>query len=256
MGQAKGYLGHNSASKNLQRGDFVLDRSIFSNVFEKDIRRVFIYKKAERIAKALTLISPAFAGNLSFKNRLDAVTLGLVDAAMRSPQEARTLLPRELLSLSSLLSVSRTAGILSAMNAEIILQEGQALLEEVAGYEEPTLSLEEVPSISSIAKTTLAKNQHTHAALRLAPPANTEGMDKRTPKGHLKDSVETNELNKDRKGLILSVIKNKNRVSIKDISMMVRGVSEKTIQRELSVLIDSGLVIKTGERRWSTYSLA
>jgi DeoR/GlpR family transcriptional regulator of sugar metabolism len=53
----------------------------------------------------------------------------------------------------------------------------------------------------------------------------------------------------------LSVIKNKGTASIKDISTLVRGVSEKTIQRELSALISSGSVLKQGERRWSTYSL-
>jgi DNA-binding HxlR family transcriptional regulator len=37
---------------------------------------------------------------------------------------------------------------------------------------------------------------------------------------------------------------------------MIRGVSEKTIQRELGALIESGLVMKQGERRWSVYSLA
>ena len=54
----------------------------------------------------------------------------------------------------------------------------------------------------------------------------------------------------------MSLIKDKGRVSIKDITLVVRGVSEKTIQRELQGLIDAGRVAKLGERRWSTYSLA
>jgi hypothetical protein len=37
---------------------------------------------------------------------------------------------------------------------------------------------------------------------------------------------------------------------------VVRGVSEKTIQRELSLLVLEGTVRKQGERRWTTYSLA
>ena len=37
---------------------------------------------------------------------------------------------------------------------------------------------------------------------------------------------------------------------------MVRDVSEKTIQRELQALVEAGKVTRTGERRWTTYSLA
>jgi DeoR/GlpR family transcriptional regulator of sugar metabolism len=54
----------------------------------------------------------------------------------------------------------------------------------------------------------------------------------------------------------LSLIRSKKTVSIKDISSMIRGVSEKTVQRELISLIEQRIVLKQGERRWSTYSLA
>src|SRR3989344_5305559 len=95
--------------------DFVLEKSIFNNVFEKDIRRVFIYKKAERLAKAIHLIAPAFAGSMTLKNRTDAIAIGLIDAAIQAPNVARTALSRELLALSSLLSIARTGSILSSM---------------------------------------------------------------------------------------------------------------------------------------------
>ena len=74
-------------------------------------------------------------------------------------------------------------------------------------------------------------------------------------KGHIKDNVSDIHI-KDRRDTILSVIKNKGKASIKDISTLIRGVSEKTIQRELLALISLGVVTRQGERRWSTYSLA
>ncbi len=43
--------------------------------------------------------------------------------------------------------------------------------------------------------------------------------------------------------------------TIKDIFRRLRGVGEKTLQRELVALIAAGLIKKTGERRWSRYSL-
>src|SRR4051812_40628533 len=103
--------------------DFVLDKGIFSNIFEKDIRRVYIYKKAERLAKAIHLVAPAFINSPSLRDRLDQVAIGLVDAAILPPGTARTALSRELLALSSVLSIARTSGMLSSMNVELIGRE-------------------------------------------------------------------------------------------------------------------------------------
>jgi DeoR/GlpR family transcriptional regulator of sugar metabolism len=36
---------------------------------------------------------------------------------------------------------------------------------------------------------------------------------------------------------------------------VIKDVSEKTIQRELISLIEAGIILKTGERRWSRYSI-
>jgi hypothetical protein len=152
-------MGHDKDLVEIQRkgthaisDDFVLEKSIFNNIFEKDIRRVYIYKKAERLAKAIHLIAPAFIGSASLRNRIDEISIGLVDAAILPTGAARSALSRELLALSSVLSISRIGGLLSAMNADLITREAHALLQEVAAYEEPRLSLEEVPTLSGIAK--------------------------------------------------------------------------------------------------------
>lgn len=223
--------------------DFVLEKSIFSNVFEKDIRRVFIYKKAERLAKAIHLIAPAFAESLSLRNRIDAIAIGLIDAAILPSGAARAALSRELLALSSVLSVARTGGLLSSMNAHIIAREAHILLQEVASYEEPRLFLDDTPTLSAIAKLQSATASKQVAASRPA----SSGRER------VKRVSDTS--TKDRRDTILSIIKDKKRASIKDISTLIRGVSEKTIQRELLALIGEGVVLKQGERRWSTYTI-
>jgi hypothetical protein len=43
--------------------------------------------------------------------------------------------------------------------------------------------------------------------------------------------------------------------TIKDISGKLPDLSEKTIQREITFMINQGYLIKQGERRWSRYSL-
>lgn len=235
--------------------DFVLEKSIFNNVFEKDIRKVFIYKKAERLAKAIHLIAPAFVESPSLRDRLDSIAIGLVDAAIQPTSSARVALSRELLTLSSVLSIARTSGILSSMNAELIAHEAQNLLQEVAGYEEPRLFLDEAPTLSGIAKS--AAKAEGHVLPSASPrPSRPSAKVATVHKGHIKDTHALDGHIKDRRDGILSVIKEKRNANIKDISTLIRGISEKTIQRELSVLITEGVVKKQGERRWSTYSMA
>jgi len=237
--------------------DFVLEKSIFNNIFEKDIRRVFIYKKAERLAKAIHLIAPAFAESASLRNRMDTIAIGLVDAAILPSGTARTMLARELLALSSVLSIARTGGLLSAMNVELITHEAHSLLQEVAAYEEPRLFLDEAPTLSGIAKKAQAQGAPAHASAAPARSVHSaKGGSASGGKGHVKDTAQADGHIKDRSEAVLSVIRNKGKASIKDLSTVIRGVSEKTIQRELLALIGAGMVIKEGERRWSTYSLA
>ena len=257
------YIGQNTEVKQIQTKmkdmysvDFVLEKSIFNNIFEKDIRRVFIYKKAERLAKAVHLIAPAFAESASLRNRIDTIAIGLVDAAILPSGVARTALSRELLALSSVLDIAHTGGLLSSMNAELISREAHILLQEVAAYEEPRLSLGDAPTLSEIAKKEISQGSK-HDSKFVAPERTASGLlpikNQITSKGHLKDISDIHI--KDRREAIMSVIKDKGKASIKDISMLIRGVSEKTIQRELLSLVTAGMILKHGERRWSVYSL-
>ncbi|HBH71253.1 MAG: hypothetical protein UU88_C0006G0005 [Parcubacteria group bacterium GW2011_GWC1_42_11] len=73
-----------------------------------------------------------------------------------------------------------------------------------------------------------------------------------TPKPKIPNSV-TKEARRSR---ILKLIKDNREVTIKDIVMHFPDVSEKTIQRELVAMSDSGVLKKIGDRRWSRYALA
>ena len=67
----------------------------------------------------------------------------------------------------------------------------------------------------------------------------------------VKEPGEKNE----RQTLIIETIRDKGELSIKDLTDVIKGCSEKTIQRELISLVSNGDLLKTGERRWSRYSL-
>ncbi len=246
-----------------QFDDFVLEKGIFSNIFEKDIRRVYIYKKAERLAKAIHLVAPAFRNSPALRDRMDKVAVGLVDAAILPPIGARDAMSRELLALSSVLSIARTGGLLSPMNADLIAREAHQLLQEIATYEEPRLFLEDAPSLAELARDlgnersqsarstqALTEGQSSitktsRAAMPTPPIQKYKGQSIR----HIKHK------NTDRRDAIRSILSSRGASYIKDISTLIRDVSEKTIQRELQSMVESGEVSRSGERRWTTYTL-
>ncbi len=58
-----------------------------------------------------------------------------------------------------------------------------------------------------------------------------------------------------RRKRILEIVRSRGAVTINEFIESIKGCSSKTIQRELTSLVLSGTLKKTGERRWSKYSL-
>jgi DNA-binding transcriptional ArsR family regulator len=59
----------------------------------------------------------------------------------------------------------------------------------------------------------------------------------------------------DRRKIIQALLKQRSKLTVKDIAKSIPGFSEKTIQRELVAMLGDGIVVKEGEKRWTTYSL-
>ena len=60
----------------------------------------------------------------------------------------------------------------------------------------------------------------------------------------------------DRRKIIQALLKQRSKLTVKDIGKSIPGFSEKAIQRELVAMLAEGQVVKEGEKRWTTYSLA
>jgi len=154
--------------------------------------------------------------------------------------------------LFSLLSAVRLAGVrhsIAIENVAIIAQEYEALAEKLAAsvHLSPFASADDftVPQLET---------QETHRSLLPhivgLSPAMSGRILKDKNKGHTK-LVSKGQQERSKK--ILDFILANKRVSIKDITAVVRNCSEKTIQRELVWLILEGRIKKIGERRWSFY---
>ena len=60
----------------------------------------------------------------------------------------------------------------------------------------------------------------------------------------------------ERKDKIVSIVRERGEVSVSDVAAYFGGVSEKTIQRDLLALVDTGVIRKYGDKRWRRYVLS
>ncbi len=205
----------------------------------------FCFLKAEKIAQVLSFLVPIS----SIKE--EDVLNELLGRAAHLPQEIAHFAAGEadasfvLADIFSLLSATRLAvarGALSSENGTLLVQEYERMAEKLNGGGQispfvsvDSFALPEMPSQDSLVPfSTLAIAQ--------------------SDKENVKDISGQNKRQNDRASEILEIIRKNGPVSIKDISKVVKGCSEKTIQRELISLIGQGRVAKEGERRWSTYT--
>lgn len=82
---------------------------------------------------------------------------------------------------------------------------------------------------------------------------NGSGIEKRGAVDNSKDASPRKTVRRER---VLDIVRKNGPITIKDISQQIKDCSEKTIQRELTDLIKDNLILRTGERRWSMYSIA
>lgn len=68
-------------------------------------------------------------------------------------------------------------------------------------------------------------------------------------------TINNSSAGRNRQTAIMKLLNERNNLTIKDFFLVIKGCSEKTIQRELLRLVRVGVLKKSGERRWSRYSL-
>ena len=243
----------------------------------------FINKKSERLASAVYLVTDYLSNSDPIKWKVRQLSLEIMSHILVIGQKdigediRNSLLDFSTTSLKikeilSLIEVALSSGSVSQMNFSLLRSEYIKLLTLLnnftdSSYGESFLFVRESDQLLKTAESSLDK---TTTDL----PTNSRGRDiKDISKGHNMSeknvSKNTNlnlktispikskrQLTKDeRKNKIILFLKNKDWVSIKDISELISEVSTKTIQRELNGLVETNVLNKKGERRWSRYKL-
>ncbi|HVY54438.1 MAG TPA: hypothetical protein VHC46_01650, partial [Thermodesulfobacteriota bacterium] len=247
----------------------------------------FIYKKTEKLVTAIYMITNFIKDNEPLKWKIREAALSLMELNLDwvsvSLAERRELL-REYRALAleivSLSSVASHAGLISEMNFHILSREFNGLVSVIekdenkqaneetvildpsffaAGEPEPLRTAprapEAVPEPLSAHKGQTVSQSRTQAPSAEAPvPARKH--EHLLPKDTEARTSKTYDSKDSRQAIIIKLLSKKSGLGVKDFVGNIKGVSEKTIQRELLAMVASGVLKKEGERRWSTYSLA
>lgn len=234
--------------------------------FDKDTSFVFVYKKTEKLASAVYMITNLFSDNEPMKWNLRRKVSDLLsfileykDIKDSNLSDFAYNIETKVLELVSLLEISFRAGLISQMNFSIIKQEFSYVLDV---FNKTSLDTREY-SNKNISKSFFDitdERNHISSTQNVGRQVSREANTTHISYGHIKDKNDLSDKGvfrkSNRQNIILNLLKKRKELTIKDVSIHIRDCSEKTIQRELISLITAGVLKRTGERRWSRYSLA
>ncbi len=254
-----------------------------------------LYKKTEKLATATYLLTDFWSDDDPLKWALRKNALSLFSDLV-SLSQRKFSLPESLsdsshvLEIISMLDIAHTARMISEMNYSILRKEYEELLKTIetrfkrneAGEEAISFSPEFFGYVDEEGSNTPAEKfsadfykgqelkfpkslsfknfEHTEKH-QYSPPSQSKDPHNQGPFTKRNISQKTGPVKKssrakERKEAILSRFKRGQQMSIKDISKEINDCSEKTIQRELISLVNKGVLVKQGKKRWSTYALA
>ncbi|OGC81092.1 hypothetical protein A2943_01455 [Candidatus Adlerbacteria bacterium RIFCSPLOWO2_01_FULL_51_16] len=216
----------------------------------------FCYLKAEKIAHVLSRLADATPGESApSMHKLARTASKLPESVVRfvaGELEQGSVLA-DIFTLLSAVRFASTEGNMSSQNALLLVEEYEHIAEKLgaSGQPSPFVSSEDfsVPPLPAQMNISLP-------ARALSLKDKVKGQSKGHPQaaeplGGKQADLAQREIRLSR---ILEAIRTLKSASIRDISAVVKEYGEKTIQRELLVLIEQGLVRKVGERRWSVYT--
>ncbi len=238
------------------------------SIYVKDSFLVYVFEKLKRVSEASFMVASTLRETSPLKGIIETLSLKIA-----LPTEIKDIMTsREnptLLRLADLLVLFETAqklGEVSLMNAGVMCAEITKIMSEIELKREDVFlkgniilntdffTVENPKKEEEVTKGHSYKGQYNV----LYNPAKKDVQQKNETKILSKGQpvFENIKDKNSRRAEILGVLKGKGFLSIKDISETIKDCSEKTIQRELNSLLAEGAIKKTGDRRWSRYSLS
>jgi len=223
-----------------------------------------IYEHASKLVTATYLVTSLFPEVEPLKGHLRIKSLEMLSDVVsyfRNRSVSETRLKSLVEEIMSLIHTGGVAHIISPMNKNVLMDQYGRFLARISKQNSHTIERVSDEVGDLFANVSDAPQVERRMSEMIPESAEYKGQ---LSKGHIKRTFEPKTSEKrqtradssDRKDKILSIIKQKGDVTIKDIASDIEGVSEKTVQRDLVDLLEQGVLKKKGERRWTTYSIA
>jgi predicted transcriptional regulator len=228
------------------------------------------YRRAERISAALFLLTSHVSDTEPLRLKVRATAVGILDDVLALRAEMRSLNSerivqlkssvRELISLTRILAV---AGYVSTQNAAVVAEALDELSSFLAASQRSPLSESasfnredflDVREPAPPRATNRDASQEKDIKEVTETKSNVESV-RNESKQNVVDKGHLVSVKSGRAKVIIEVLRSGGAMGIRDVASNLPEFSEKMIQRELAVLVQEGLVVKQGEKRWSRYSL-
>ncbi len=210
--------------------------------------------QVEAISKAIYLITDLFEEPEPLKMSLRRVAISCVESSNKKDS---------FLKLNSLIKVSQDIGLITEMNAGLLVR---AVNDQLLNLDKKDMA--DDVNIESILDDKDEYEEKPDNQIMIIENKETVEMvredktDKKSPSITINNNTQNiktiNNISMDigsRRKRILEIVRTRGAVTINEFIDAIKGCSSKTIQRELTSLVLSGTLKKTGERRWSKYSL-
>ncbi len=219
----------------------------------------FVLNKVSKISTVLYKLSDSLSDNEPLKWHLRGqASQSVLDIALAQKgvdtEKYRALsdVKRTLLGSISLCELATFCGYFSQMNMKILREEITQMVFFTEQFLLPidsrfSTELFYVPRVDNTEKERTKNKSFSQGHIK-----DNRIADMRKGQKYLPDS---SLLMSDRQTKIIDILRQKGNASIKDIAKEIKGCSEKTVQRELGLLVSGGVLSKEGERRWSRYSV-
>jgi hypothetical protein len=240
------------------------DQDFLESVFKNKPQDLFVFLKLKKLAIALHIVSKS-SENEDFEvfKKLQSTSLSVILNVLYGGSKRQVSLG--IIEMVTLLDIVSASGVISSMNCRVLKEEFFRLLGALDtmtdfGKNEEMLFSKDFFEISEVDFNTKRPLVDQYYGVRLPEEKQNVlyGLDSESGVEKTQKNVQYgNKIpGNGRLQKIISLVKKaKIPVSIKDIARSFDGMSEKTIQRDLVILVTQGVLKKEGDRRWSRYSV-
>ncbi len=264
-------INNNSTNNQLVKADINV-------IFSGDSYGLFVFKKTEKIVTAIYLLTNLMSDKEPMRYKLRDVATRMLEVGLGMSERVwgEDIFHKNLISacceITLLFDIAEKTKMISSMNHKIINSE----VEKLSGFlitSSSTYSSAKVgidPNLFDGNYDYAPEQNYKNLLNDLGKTGSSTNFDFYKGQKDIKDNLNNDVLNKmsekksdkivkdksNRQDIIMAMLKGGLKLTIKDFAKNIKNCSEKTIQRELILLLTKGVLKKEGERRWSKYFLA